>query len=1053
MALRIALAGRVEVEAEGGPVDTGRLGSLGRLTLAYLVTERHRPVPRHELADVLWGEAPPRSWETALRGAVSKVRAVLAAAGLAPMEALTTSAGCYQLHLPAGTVVDVEEAAEAVERATDALASPGQPAGRAGQAAAGAAAIASRRFLPGASGSWVDRRQAELEDLRLQALEVVSDASAVAGDWAAALAAAEEAVTLEPFRESARLRVLAAHAGAGNRAEALRAYERARRLLAEELGMDPSPALQAAYVALLGNEDPTPAGRVVPISPPPVPPPPVAPPPPPGLPAPLTSFVGRADAIAEVERLLSSARLLSLTGTGGMGKTRLALRVAADVAAADPAAVALVELGPLSDPDLVPQQVLSALGLSEQAGRSPLDTVTSHLCTRPVLLVLDNCEHVLEAAAGVAGSLLRACADLRVLATTREPLKVAGEVVWRVPTLSVPDPTTAGGDDLTLDELRQFEAVRLFLDRAAAVRPDLDLGDADAPALAAVVRRLDGIPLAVELAAGRVAMFSVAELAERLDDRFRLLAGGSRSSPERHQTLRGAVDWTYDALAPAEATMFTRLSVFASAFSLAAAEEVAAGDGIKPGDVAGLVSSLVDKSMVVADHGPGATRYRLLETMRRYGLERLGEDRANEATRRHAHLAWAAGLAVRAESALRGPDQAHWLEVLEVALDDIRAALAWGGDNPGTEQATVAVGLAAALERFWEVRGYLSEGRRWLESLLAAGGAAAPAVRARALASAAILAQRQGDYGPARAMHTESLRLAREAGDERGVAAAVHGLANLAVLQGDFAAARPLYEQVLAIGRALGDDNVVAAALTNLGTVAHNQADFAEAEGFSRDSLAVRRRMGDRHGIAMVTGNLAYLAFQLGDHTAARTLYGESLALQRQLGDRPGIANSLANLGYLALTEGDLADASSLLEESLALAGELGDKYWMALSLLRLAKVARAAGDHARASELDARALTLASGMGAKRAMAEWLEGLARTAVARGAHRRAIVLLGAAQAVRDELGAPLPPAERPGRDADLAAAQAAVGRRDAEAAWDEGRAMPLEDAVRLASSD
>ena len=1063
MVLRIALAGRVALEADGRPVDAGRLGNIGRLALAYLVVERRRPVPRDELAEVLWGEDLPRSWETAVRVVVSKTRAVLADAGMGP-HTLVGAAGCYQLHLPDDAVVDLELASRLVERAAATLASStaaasppstsSPAAGSAREDASRAAATAARRFLPGQSGPWIDRRQAELLDLRVRALELLSAAAAAEGDWPAAAAAAEEVIDAEPFRESAHLLLLAAHAGAGNRAEALRSFERARRLLADELGTGPSAPLQAAYVALLADElsamaPPASAGAGAGGAPAPGPDTGVAPALP-SLPSPLTSFVGRAGAIAEVTRLLSTTRLLSITGTGGMGKTRLALRIAAAEAAGGGRAAALVELGPLSDPGLVAHQVLAALGLGEQRGRSPVETVTDHLGARRVLLVLDNCEQVLEGAAAVAGALLGACPELRILATTREPLKVAGETVWRVPTLSVPRQSEAAG--LSLAELGEYEAVRLFLDRARAVRPDLDVGDADVPALASLVRRLDGIPLALELAAGRVAMLSVAELAERLDDLFRLLAGGSRSAPERHQTLRAAIDWTYDALAPDEAAAFARLSVFASSFTLDAAEEVVAGDGVDRADVLGLVSSLVDKSMVVAEHGRDVTRYRLLETMRRYGLERLAEDPPAAAARHDAHQRWAAGLAGRAEQELRGPEQGRWLTIVEEALDDVRAALTWGADRPGTETAAVALGVAASLERFWEVRGYLSEGRGWLEALLAAGTGAPPGVQAKALRSAAILAQRQGDYDRARALHTEGLRLAGEVGDDRARAAAVHGLGNLAALQGDFAAARPLYEQVLAIGRDLGDDNVVAAALTNLGTVAHNQADFEEARAAFEESLDVRRGMGDRHGIAMITGNLAYLAFQQGDHTSARALYGQSLDLQRELGDRPGIANSLGNLGYLALSEGDLAGASALLEESLALATELGDKYWTALSLLRLAKVARAEGDHERASTLDARALTLASGMGAKRALAEWLEGLARTAVAQSAFRRAVVLLGAAEAVRDELGAPIPPTERPGRDADLAAATAALGD-DAQVAWEEGRAMPFEDAVRLASAD
>ena len=1030
MAVRIALAGRVEVEVDGAPVAGAGLGPLGRLTLALLVLERRRPVTRDELADVLWDGEPPRSWETSVRVAVSKVRAALAAAGLPAAEVVTTEDGSYQFHLPEGVVVDLEEAAAAADRAVEALAAGSCTEAR--RWAAKAVDVAGRQLiLPGGAGAWVERRRAEVRELHLRALELLSEAAAGGGDWALAVATAEEAVAVEPFRESAHLRLMAAHAGAGNRGEALRAYERARRVLAEELGVDPSPPTQAAYVALLGEERPPPPASPRAATASPV-----------RLPLPLTSFVGRGGALAEVRRLLGTTRLLSLTGTGGMGKTRLALETASEEAAAGARDVALVELGPLSDPELVPQQVLSALGLSEQPGRTPTDSVVDHLCARPTLLVLDNCEHLLAAAAEMAHRLLQSCPDLRIVTTTREPLRVPGETTWRVPALTTPE----SDERPSADELVRYDAVRLFLDRAAAVRPGLAVTDADAAALAQLVRRLDGIPLALELAAGRMSVMSIQELAERLDDRFRLLAGGSRTAPDRHQTLRAAVDWTYDALAPPEAALFDRLAVFAGTFALDVAERVCAGRGLERTDVLDLLSGLVDKSLVMAEQTDGTTRYRLSETMRRYAQERLAEDAAEDAAMRDAHLAWVGELAARAEGELRGPEQVRWLRVVEAALDDVRAALRWGSER--AEVDTLA--LAAALGRFWEVRGYLSEGRGWLEALLATTGAAVgPEVRTKALRWAAILAQRQGDYDQARVLHGESLELAQAAGDQRGIAAAVHGLGNLAALQGDLAGARPLYEQALDIGRVLGDDHVIAAALTNLGTVAHNRAAFAEARALSEESLAVRRRMGDRHGIAMVTGNLAYLAFQQGDLAEARALYEESLGLQRELGDRPGIANSLCNLGYLALSEGDLAGAAKLLEESLALAGELGDKYWTALSLLRLAKVARAEGDHERASVLDGRALTLASEMGAKRALAEWLEGLAGTAVAQGAFERAVVLLGAADAVRDELGAPLPPAERPAHDKDLAAARAALSEDAFARAWAEGRAMPLEDAVRL----
>ena len=1028
MTLRIALAGRVEVEVDGTAAPTRGLGSLGRVALAHLVVERRRPVPHDELAEVLWGEDLPRSWETSLRVVVSKIRTVLAAAGLPAGEVLRTAPGCYQLHLPAGATVDVEEAAAAVEAAVSALGAGA--AGAAMEGAEAAAALAARPFLPGASGNWVEQRQRDLRELRLRALEVLSDAALSAGRADRALAAAEEAASLEPLWESSHLRVMAAHAAGGNRGAALRAYERARRLLAEELGVPPSPALEAAYVALLADE-PAAGGPAPPVAA-------LA------LPLPVTSFVGRSRDLAEVRRLLASTRLVSLTGTGGVGKTRLALRVAADEVDGG-GDVTLVELGPLSDPRLVPQQVMAALGLGEQPGRSPTGTAVAHLRSARVLVVLDNCEHVLDAAAALADAVLRTCPGVRILATTREPLRVAGETIWRVPSLPVPAPGTPS----SLREVVASESVRLFLDRARATSPGLEVDEEDAAALARLARQLDGIPLALELAAGRTAMLSVRELADRLDDRFRLLAGASRSAPGRHRTLQAAVDWSYDALPQPEASLFRGLAVFAGSFSLGAAEGVCgAPDG--GSDVFGLLADLVDKSMVTVEQAGGTTRYRLSETMRRYAQERLVEDPAEASARRDAHLAWVAAVAGRAEASLRGPEQLASLRILDAGLDDVRAALRWGLERGDP----TALGVAAALEGFWELRGRFSEGRTWLEGLLAGSGGTAPApVRAKALRAAAILAQRQGDYGPAQSLHTESLALAREAGDERGVAAAVHGLGNVAALRGDLAGARACYEEALGIGRALADDHVVAAALTNLGTVAQNQAAFAEARAFAEESLAVRRRMGDRHGIAMVVGNLAYLAFQQGDHDQARSLYEESLALQRELGDRPGIANSLCNLGYLALTEGDLAASAALLEESLALAGELGDKYWSALSLLRLAKVARAGGDHRRASALDRRALTLASELGAKRALAEWLEGLARTAVAHGAPERAVVLLGAAEAARDELGAPLPPAERPGRDADLDAARRLLGEAATAAAWEKGRAMPLDQAVRLAASD
>jgi len=702
--IRIFLAGRLAVEVDGATLDDAGLGRLGRLALAYLVAERHRPVTRDELAEVLWADHLPRSWETSLRGLTLRLRGLLGAAGLEPALALTSAFGCWQLTLPPDLVVDVElmkanlveaEAALAAGRSADALGP-----------AADAAATAARGFLPGAGGPWVERRQAELRELHLDALATLADASAGRGDWAGAQRAAEEVVAVEPFRESGHLRLMQAHAGAGNRGQALRAYERCRHILTEELGVSPSPSTEAAYVALLGEEPPaSPAQATATASP--------AGMGPTDLPLQLTRLVGRDPELADVGQALAGARLLTLTGTGGIGKTRLALAAAGNLAATFADGACFVELAPLADPDLLPQQVLAAVGLREETGQSPVDTLAAHLRRRHVLLVLDNCEHLVGPSAALAERLLRTCPRLTVLATSREPLGVPGEVTWRVPSLS------------------SEGAMVLFTERARAVRPGFEVTPANQGALAQICQRLDNIPLALELAAARANALSVEEIAERLDDRFRLLSGGARTAVPRQQTLRAMVDWTYDALAESERRLFSRLAVFGSAFTLDAAEMVTTLEHDTGTDILGTLSSLVNKSLVLVD-APGAdghTSYRMLETMRHYARERLAES-GDAAAVRARHLARAVVVAHAAETVLDGKDQALAAERIDAEHDDFRVALAWGTSGGDPEP---ALRLALSLSRFWEMRGYLSEGRGWLEAALSAGGAGdLPGLRALA---------------------------------------------------------------------------------------------------------------------------------------------------------------------------------------------------------------------------------------------------------------------------------------------------------------------------------
>ncbi len=941
--MEITLTGRITVRIDGDVTSEAALGPLGRLAFAYLVLERQRPVTRDELAHALWGaEDVPATWRAALRGVVSRLRAFLSASEVGSIRILTNDNGCYQLCLPIDTIVDVETAAAAFEAARAAL-NCGETQ-KARQAAGSAADVCRRQFLPGGTGVWVERRQAELRELHVQSLEVLSQAAGACGDHAAALRAAEEAVALQGLRESAHLRVIEAHTHAGNRGEALRAYERCRQLLAAELGVRPSPQTESAYLELLGEEpQPRSPGDRQHVS---------------NLPASVTTFVGE-DRIEEVKVLLSTTRLLTLTGTGGAGKSRLAIEVAATLAPDYADGVWLVELAGLTNPAHVPQRVLSVLEMAETPGCHPLESLVRHLAARELLVVFDNCEHVVSACAAVADELLRAAPGLRILATSREPLRTPGEMIWAVPLLSTPPAAHVG----SLDALLQYEAVRLFVDRCASAAPGLDL-DVVCPAVVAICRRLDGVPLAIELAAAQARALGIPEIARRLDDRLRLLRGGPRTAPPRHQTLRGALDWSYESLSPSQQKLFTHLSVFAGGFTLEAAEAVCP-DGA---DLLGTLVDLVDKSLVLCDRSGGEARYRLLETLRQYGAERLSPQ-GEQVALRNRHLRWAAGLVERAEVGLEGRDQRPWLDVLDMEHDNLRAGLDWAEASGAN---CVGLQLAASLWRFWEIRGYLSEGRSRLQALLASSDECGEALRAKALNSAGVLAQRQSDRPAARRYFDDCVAIRRAQGDHLGTASACHGLGTLAVGERDFATARVLFQHNLEIGREMGEPRMIAASLMNLGVVVQFLAGrdlrdsvqaIEEATCCYQESLALYRELGDAHGEAMALESLAALVSLRGHHEASRSLLRESLSIRRKLGDRIGVAASLRFLGHLAVRAGDYLVASQLHEESLTIERELGNDLQVAADLASLADIAEREGDVPAARRLMEESVAL-SGAG-----------------------------------------------------------------------------------------
>ncbi len=929
----IRLGGRVSVEVDGRSVDDAPLGHLGRLALGFLAAERHRPVSRDELADAIWGEHPPATWPDAVRGVVSRVRTVLAGAGLPAATTLTSGAGCYQLHLPAEALVDIEQAAAALDAARTDLDV---------DAAREAVALTTGQFLAGCEGEWVERRRRALADLHIDALEVLSAAATAAGQFALGAEAAEEAIGVQPLRESAYVLLAGAHHTAGNRGEALRAYERCRRTLAEELGVSPSARTEAMYLRLLTDDGPAPA---------PAPAPSAADAP--AIPSSITSFVGRQQAIAEVRKHLGAARLLSLVGVGGVGKSRLALQVAGEVAGEYPQGIWLVELAALADPALVAPQVLSVVGAPEVRVEPATESLARHLGGSRMLLVLDNCEHLVGACASLADELLRRCPGLRILATSREALGVAGETIWPVPPLTAPSEHDADGAG---EALLDYEAVRLFVERASAVAPELRLDDQTLADVAAVAARLEGIPLAIELAAAWAKVLSVAEIAQRLDDRFRLLVGGPRTAPARHQTLRAALDWSYESLSPDESAVLRRLSVFAGGCSLGGAESVCPA-GV---DVLDALSGLFDKSLVLVDRTRTTTRYRQLETVRQYAAERLVEA-GEETASRNAHLRWAMLLAEAAEPRTQGPDQEQWLDALDAEHANLRAALDWAA-GAGAAPETGAR-LAGALWRFWEIRGWLSEGRAVLSTWLERDDLT-PSLRARLLIAAGILAQRQKDAGAARAWYEECVVIRRSLGEKLGEASALHGLANVAYLTDDLPTAAARFEENLEVARAINVRPMVAASLLNLGVIEHTlfmrkrtpkEVSGPKAVAYLTEALATYEALGDRHGVALALENLGTTSSWLGEDNAAFRYQEQSLALRRVLGDKPGIATSARYLSRMALRSGDCGMARGLSEECLAIERELGKPYDEAEALGFLAQVAMVEGkfDEAR-SLLDA---------------------------------------------------------------------------------------------------
>ncbi|MBV9354738.1 MAG: helix-turn-helix domain-containing protein [Chloroflexi bacterium] len=677
-----------------------------------------------------------------------------------------------------------------------------------------------------------------------------------------------------------------------------------------------------------------------------------------GLPPQLTSFVGREAELADLRRLLATARLLTLVGSPGVGKTRLAVQVAVTSADHYRDGVVFVDLAPLIDPGLVPEVTREALGVRPQPGLSSTAALGEALADRQLLVVLDNCEHVVDAAAGLVNALLRVAPGLRVLTTSRQPLVVPGEVVWRVSSLPVP---STDATPPTVAALLEYSAIRLFAERAAAASPGFVVSDANAGAVTEICSRLDGIPLAVELAASRVRLLGVDQIRRRLDDRFALLVEHGRFVPERQQTLRATLDWSYALLSPVERRVFAQLAVFAGSWSVEAAEGVCGGADLQPGDVLHVLGNLVDHSLVLADrqeHGL-VVRYRLLETMRQYATEHLAES-GEETAARDRHLHWY--LEQAEQVPLQRFDESH-LRWLAAEYDNLRASLRWSIDSG---QLDAGLRLAVACSGYWQVRGSPAEGRRWLAELLELGAAEL---------------------------------------DSSAAASALNMASQLAMVEWDIDAAHALVERCLAVAERLGDRRVLGYAHLRRGIiVARIQADLTAAEAELRQALSLGHELGDPYLQVYGLYSLGLTLYSLRDQKRAEDLGQQLLALATSLGHAWGIIRGHRVLGRVALTRGALDTAGSHFEASLAQSRALADLGGMVGALLDLGQLAVEQAAPARAHAAFAEALPLARNLGDKLEMVRTIEGLAGLIV-RAQPERAVYLLGAAGAARATLRA------------------------------------------------
>ncbi|WP_103959161.1 BTAD domain-containing putative transcriptional regulator [Nonomuraea solani] len=998
-----------------------------RALLADLLIHAGRPVSADRLIEDLWGGRPPANALAALRVKVSQLRRVLGG-----RELVVYQAPGYVLRVaPESVDAHLFEALLGRAQGSD------DPGARAALLREALGLWRGGAYAEFADEPFARAAVARLDEQRLVAAEELADARLGLGEHGLVAAELAELVAGHPLRERLRALYVRALYRSGRQSEALAAYGDLRRRLAEELGLDPGPELTALHQAIL-EQDPALDAPARPRT---------------NLPAPLTGLVGRDEAVTEVRALLRADRLVTLTGPGGVGKTRLALAAAAGLEGFD-GGVWLVELAALraGTPVVeVAEVIAGVLGLRDDVPADIMARLPAALQAGRTLLVLDNCEHVVDQVAELTARLLRAAPGLRVLATGQESLRIEGERLWTVPPLG------------------RAAAMELFAKRAD-LPPRTD-GDT-AVAVAEICERLDGIPLALELAATRMRALTPRQLADRLDDRFRLLASGLRGAPARQQTLRAMIDWSWELLGADERVVLRRLAVHADGCTLEAAEEVCAEAGV---DVLDTLARLVDRSLVVRAPGP---RYRLLESVSVYCQERLAEAGELDGLRLR-HLRHYADLAERVEPSLRGAGQRQALALLDAEAANLRAALETAIHAKAPAE---ALRLVNAMAWYWVLRGRLGEGQRAFEAALSLQDTGQRSARGQALAWSAGLRMLAGvpripdptvyeaidgplerararwfvgfalfgydDLSASRALVETALATFRELGDRWGTAAALNVLARYAAMRGDLAALRRDGEQGLALFRELGDRWGEMRASENLSTLAEIVGDYERAAALRVEGLAMAEELGLWSAVSDALSRLGRIAMLTGDHARADDYHERARRLAVAQSNRP--AEEFAELGLAlgARRQGRLEEAERRLREWLDWVRDVAGDPGAALILAELGFVAEQRGDASGALELQSEALASARRVGDPRAIALALEGLAGARALEGRHEEAGLLLGQAAALRESVGAPLPPGER--GDVDRITARVS-GRDGFAAAMSRGAALSLDDALRQAN--